>query len=52
MINWFKENITAWTFSAAVFLAVLQFITPRTIDILFDAMLVGLVWFVNRVYKI
>lgn len=44
MFDWVKDKINEVTLTAAIGLAGLQIVTPMFIDIMFDGMIIGLMW--------
>lgn len=44
MFDWVKDKIAEVTLTAALGLAALQIITPMMIDVVFDGLIIGLMW--------
>jgi hypothetical protein len=51
MATWIKQRITASAISAAVVIAILQILVPWFFDLLFSALLIGLIALVGYASK-
>jgi hypothetical protein len=43
-MDWIKDKIAEVTLTAALGLAALQIITPMFVDLVFDGLIIGLMW--------
>ncbi len=48
MLDWVEDKITTFTLSAAIGLAGLQVITPMFVDLIFDGLIIGLMFIASK----
>ncbi len=51
MKDWLRTKAMVWTTSLALSLFTVSFFTPAFLDLLFDAITVGLVWLAGQLAK-
>lgn len=51
MKDWLRTKAMVWTTSLALSLFTVSFFTPAFLDLLFDAITVGLVWLAGKLAK-
>lgn len=47
-MDWIKDKISELTLTAAIGLAALQVITPMFVDLIFDGLIIGLMWIATK----
>jgi hypothetical protein len=50
-MDWAKSKINELTLTAAIGLAALQVVTPMFIDMMFDGLIIGLMWVAAKTAK-
>lgn len=51
MLDWIKDKVAELTLTASLGLAALQIITPMMIDVVFDGLIIGLMYIASKINR-